>query len=149
MKTWGPFCLLHSYPDIWACDWQHTTGLLWFFSFFNPPNTQAYKHTYTNQMHVCVTLKRRGTELRGERKLSSRPQEVGLPQGCVCVIEALGRGLKADASCCKDMNCLCVLVSAEAVSRLKCRWKWMYVTNTSLCRCESQVRNLVGFSHGS
>lgn len=56
-----------------------------------------------------MTLKRRGTELGEERKLSSQPQEEGLPEGCVCVCarerEALGRGLNAEASCCKDMNC--------------------------------------------
>lgn len=32
-----------------------------------------------------MTLKRKGTELGRHRKLSSQPQEVGLPEGCVCV----------------------------------------------------------------
>ena len=92
---------------------DNTTGLLWCISFFFLP--RIHTHRQRSDARVCVTLKRRGTELRGERKLSSQPQEVGLPEGCVSVSErgALGRGLKAEASCCKDMSCVCFSASAE------------------------------------
>lgn len=92
--------------------------------------TAAYR-ARMDEMHVCdVSVKWNRAE--GERKLSSLPQEMGLPQGRVG--EASGRGLEAEASCRTDNSRVSAQVHLQR--RLGCKNKIKVSVN--LCRCETQ-----------
>lgn len=146
MKTCGPFCLLLSPPWHLDCDWQHNWVIVVHF-FFLP---HIHTHRERSDARVC-DVKKKGNRLRGERKLSSQPQEVGLPEGCVSVseTEALGRGLKAGASCCKDMNCVlvCLQKSSDSYKVDESEPLWLMWVSADVRRVKSE--NLVSFSHGS
>lgn len=53
---------------------------------------------------MCVTLKRKGTETGGQRKLSSEPEEVGLPGGGVIIERGEWAGFELRASRLIDTN---------------------------------------------
>lgn len=65
-RTWGPFCLVHSPP--WHLGpWLTAHNRV----------TVVY-HRHIDEMHVC-NINVKGNIAEGERKLSSQPQEIGLP----------------------------------------------------------------------
>lgn len=70
----------------------------------------------------CVTLKRKGTETGGQRKLSSEPEEVGLPEGgggrgTENDKGASGRGLESELPVRRDTNSVFESESLPTVSR--------------------------------
>lgn len=71
MKTWGPFCLLRS--PLWHLGLWLTTH-----NWVSVAHLYSFSHTHTRCM--CVWRYSKGNRAHGEGKLSSHPQEAGLPE---------------------------------------------------------------------
>lgn len=79
-------------------------------------------HPGATRLMWCVTLKRKGTETGGQRKLSSEPEEVGLPEGgggrgTENDKGASGRGLESELPVQRDTNSVFKSESLPTVSR--------------------------------
>lgn len=138
--------------NIYTCLWIKKENMRPFF-FFPQSGIWVFGNTQLGYSGAstacgCVTLKRKGTEIGGRRKLSSQPQEVGLPKGCRWVSERMRRrpvgGVWSQRLPVEKISSVYVL-AWKPEGPLQKRWKknmWL----KRLCRCE---KKLVGFRRGS